>query len=581
MTELDFDRSGDTAAGRGWREALGAARVPPAVAWAIAAIAALAVGRYLWTTEASLSTMIHAGSVCLAFAALMSCLTRRLLPAVVALPALVAIVIAAQTVKSRETNMLLHAYDLVLALGSPAAALRLACAYPGYTLLFAAGLAAALLAAGLARRMDRTVIGRRHAAIACAAFAATAVLAARASEERPHTLYYFWNIHLSSFFLSWPETLEALGRRSLIEAARQPTGEPRLAIPASCEPSRRPPHILLIHQESVVPPSLFPSLGYDPSLDALFRSIDGRQRTLRVETYGGASWLTEFSVLTGLSARSFGGMRQLVQPVMAGKVRDTLPDALARCGYRNVLLYPMLRSYTGAGRFFPAVGIPEVLDARDQKAKAHNERDRFYYANALDEIGRHVAVSGRPLFLYIQTSATHWPYTVTFAPEADVPGGAPGTHPEMHEYLRRLALARIDYAELRDSLARRFPGEPFLIVRYGDHQPTATRTLLGFGAEADIEDVMRRADPAAFLAYYAIDAVGFQPAARPADLQALDVPYLGVVLLEAAGLPLSDAFRERRRLMAVCGGRYHDCPDRQQILRFHRRLIESGIIDAL
>ncbi len=30
------------------------------------------------------------------------------------------------------------------------------------------------------------------------------------------------------------------------------------------------------------------------------------------------------------------------------------------------------------------------------------------------------------------------------------------------------------------ALAKRFPNERFLIVQYGDHQPIATRTLLGF-----------------------------------------------------------------------------------------------------
>ena len=52
-------------------------------------------------------------------------------------------------------------------------------------------------------------------------------------------------------------------------------------------------------------------------------------------------------------------------------------------------------------------------------------------------------------------------------------------------------------------------------------------------------------------------------------------------LLEAAGLPLSDTYRERRRLMERCNGRYHGCPERAQILQFHRRLIDSGIVSRL
>ena len=96
-------------------------------------------------------------------------------------------------------------------------------------------------------------------------------------------------------------------------------------------------------EQSVVPPEYFPTLHYDHRIDRLFASHDGKVHRLRVETYGGASWLTEFSVTTGLSTRSFGGMSQFVQPLMAGKLRDTLPETLGRCGYRNVMLYPLKR----------------------------------------------------------------------------------------------------------------------------------------------------------------------------------------------------------------------------------------------
>jgi hypothetical protein len=308
--------------------------------------------------------------------------------------------------------------------------------------------------------------------------------------------------------------------------------------------------------------------------------LDGRLNKLRVETFGGASWLTEFSLLTGLSTQSFGGMRQFLQQVMAGGIHDTLPQALARCGYRNVMFYPMLRHFLGSGRFFETTGIREVFDAKAQGAKLANERDRFYYANALAEIGRHVKASAQPLFLYIQTMAAHGPYDYAYSPEVAVAGGGPGTHPEMSEYLRRLAMARMDYASLRSELVRRFPRQAFLIVHYGDHQPTATLSLLGFDENASIEEVMGSGNEAARMTYYVLDGVRYRPPPLP-SLDMLDVAYLGTVLLEAAGVPLSDSYRERWRLMTLCKGRYHDCPAREEVLRFHRRLIDSGLMKAL
>jgi hypothetical protein len=58
------------------------------------------------------------------------------------------------------------------------------------------------------------------------------------------------------------------------------------------------------------------------------------------------------------------------------------------------------------------------------------------------------------------------------------------------------------------------------------------------------------------------------------------VPYLGTVILELAGVPLSDSHRERKRLMWLCRGRYYGCRQRDEILIFHRRLIDSGVLAA-
>ena len=70
---------------------------------------------------------------------------------------------------------------------------------------------------------------------------------------------------------------------------------------------------------------------------------------------------------------------------------------------------------------------------------------------------RHFQTSRRPMFTYIQTMSAHWPYDYTYEPEVNVPGGAPGTNPEMHEYLRRVSMAKMDFDYLIDELASAFP----------------------------------------------------------------------------------------------------------------------------
>jgi len=554
------------------------------VSWCSTIAAAVGMSLYFWLAEGGLADTIFAVAVTLAVGAVIVCIGRRVLVATVLVAAMVGIVRSVSHAKQQATEVVLHAYDLVALLRSWSALAEVCAQHRSFALGLAVAMLATTMASWAAVRFDATRVARPHAICALALLAAVAWIADAARGPRRHTEFYFENTYVTFFYASWAETLQALWRGSLIEAAGPLLPSDPLRKPldgqAKCSAAARPPHIILIHQESVVPPALFPTLSYDRSLDTFFRSHDGKLNKLRVETFGGASWLTEFSLLTGLPTRSFGGMQQFVQHMMAGGVHDALPQVLARCGYRNVMFYPMLRHFLGSDRFFRATGIREVFDAKDQKAKQPNERDRFYYANALAEIGRHVRTSPRPLFLYVQTMAAHGPYDYAYRPEVTVAGGGLGTHPEMSEYLRRLAMARLDYGYLRSELARRFPGHNFFILHYGDHQPTATQSLLGFDESASIEDIMASSKEAARTTYYAIDGVRYRPPPSP-SLDTLDVAYLGTILLEAAGLPLPDSYRERKRLMMLCGGRYHDCPARDEVLGFHRRLIEAGLLKAL
>jgi len=557
--------------------------VPHALCAGLAGSSAFAIGLYFWLAEGGLFDTVFAVAVTLAVGATIVFIGRRVFVAVVIVLAMVGIIRTVSHAKQQATEVLLHAYDLVTFLSSWTV---MADAWLGHRSLML-GLAivafATTVGGWIAVCCEATRVPRPYAAGALAVLVGIAWTADVARGHRRHTEFYFENSYVTFFYSSWSETLQTLWRGRLIEAAGPRLVEPqhgRFEVPENCAPTTRPPHIILIHQESVAPPALFQKLSYDRGLDTFFHSFNGRLNKLRVETFGGASWLTEFSLVTGLSTQSFGDMRQFLQHVMAGKIDDTLPQTLARCGYRNVMFYPMLRHFLGSGRFFEAAGFREIVDAKAQGAKHANERDRFYYSNALAEIGRHVKTSAKPLFLYIQTMAAHGSYDYVYSPDVDVPGGGPGTSPELNEYLRRLAMARMDYAFLRSELVRRFPGQAFLIVHYGDHQPTVTQSLLGFDASASIEDIVASGNEAARITYYVVDGVRYRPPPLP-SLDILDVAYLGTMLLEAAGIPLSEPHRERRRLMMLCSGRYYDCPAREEVLKFHRRLIESGLMKAL
>lgn len=555
----------------------GDVRLPPRTARIIALGIAVATAALIYWNDRYL-TGLHAIAATGCVAAAFALVTRRALLSACMAGALVVFVLAVAYIKRAQTDFILHAWDLFDTALWRFSLVDVARAYPFAFTAAALAIGCALVAPIALFLRERANVARLPA-LGGLALCVAAAYAATALDGGPrHMQFTFPDRHVSSFYSSWPEALETLARGQLIDAAPESLA-PFDPAPA-CAPEGKPPHIILIHQESVTPPAPLKGLAYDRSVDDLFRSHDGHIHPMRVETYGGASWLTEFSVLTGAASRFFGSIRHFVQIYMAGRIDDALPRVLARCGYTNLMFYPYLKGFFGSARFFETAGLRTIYDARDQKAKTAAEPDRFYYANMLAEIARRTERKEGPLFIYLQTMSAHWPYDVTYWPERVVPGGGPGTNAEMSEYLRRIAMAREDYAALLKDLAARFPDERFLLVHYGDHHPLATRHFFGFDGESieRINETLPESSPA-FVTYYAVNGVNYAPPPLP-GVSVLDGAYLGAVILEQARLPMPESWRERARLMRACDGRYALCPDRGGILRFHRRLIESGLLIA-
>jgi Sulfatase len=561
-------------------QVLGFVDLRPTTSWAIAALIGAMLAGYFWVDEGAFPNILFTAGVTLALIVLLVLLVQRVLFATTLVALLVVLIVAISSIKRAVMNMVMHAYDIIFYLSSWSTISYLWSDQRRYLVALAGALIGISAAAWLTWRADGTCVSRRGAVLALPLAIMLAWYGAAAKGERRHMQFFYENLYVSSFYASWGETLEALWRGALLEAApRAVAPGPAFSLPTACTLAAKPPHVLLIHEESVVQPALFPTLHYDHAVDPFFHSYDDRTHRLRVETYGGASWLTEFSILAGVSTHAFGGMRQFVQTFTENKLKDTLPQVFERCGYRNVVVYPLLRNFVSNDRFYSSIGLKEIIDMRAQGAESTQERDRFYFANAMAEMERHFRSSRKPLFMYIQTMSAHWPYDFKYQPDADVPGGGPGTDPEMHEYLRRLSLAKLDFDALMSELRHRFPLERFLVVHYGDHHPMATRTLLGFDAETEAEDVVLNPESVGFITYYAARGINYRVPTLP-QFETLDVPYLGTAILDAAGVPLSDSHRERKRLMLLCKGRYQTCEHRDEILLFHRRLIDSGVMAA-
>jgi phosphoglycerol transferase MdoB-like AlkP superfamily enzyme len=100
-------------------------------------------------------------------------------------------------------------------------------------------------------------------------------------------------------------------------------------------------------QESATDPRIFEVSGV--SLPALsMHGADARTREsgwLRVPTWGGSTWLTEFALLTGLTHKDFGAAGQGVFYTVTSHLRFSLPRLLQRHGYRCIVLFPVEKTF--------------------------------------------------------------------------------------------------------------------------------------------------------------------------------------------------------------------------------------------
>jgi phosphoglycerol transferase MdoB-like AlkP superfamily enzyme len=355
----------------------------------------------------------------------------------------------------------------------------------------------------------------------------------------------------------------------------------RLKVPLldSCHPTGRRPHIIMIHDESSFDIRQAPGVKVPPGYGGHFNSFDGKARTFLAESNGGPSWFTEYNVLAGLSSRSFGRFSYFVTRIATGRVERGLPLALRRCGYSTISLYPAFGAFMSARSFQTTTGIQRFLDARDLGAK-DVEPDSFFYDKAVGLMSQQPPTT--PLFMFVYLAANHFPWETKFRADLTPSWRNPGNQPVVDEYLRRQAMSADDYGAFVARLKKQFPAEPFLIVRYGDHQPEFSPHVLDPDLdEAGVGKKLMNYDPRYYGTYYAIDAINFEPVKSPAVMDTVDAAYLPLVIQEAAGIPLDPSFEEQKKIMLRCKGLFYACKDGAEARRFNRLLIDAGMIKNL
>ena len=390
---------------------------------------------------------------------------------------------------------------------------------------------------------------------------------------------YFDDGYLSKFSRSGVTAMSDFIQFGFMESDAVATAHLNVPLMDSCHPTGRRPNIVMIHDESSFDIREAGSVKVPKGYGSHFKSFDGKERRFLAESNGGPSWFTEYNVLAGLSSRSFGRFSYFVTRIASGRVERGLPLALRRCGYDTISLYPAFGAFMSARSFQLTTGIQRFYDARDLGAK-DVEPDSFFYDKALGLMSQQAPAT--PLFMFVYLAANHFPWETRFRPELTPSWRPSGNEPVVDEYLRRQAMSADDYTAFIAGLKKKFPAQPFLIVRYGDHQPEFSPHLLDPDLdEAGIGKKLEHYDPRYYATYYAIDAINFEPVRSPTAMETIDGAYLPLVIQEAAGIPLDPSFAEQKAIMLRCNGLFYACKDGAEARRFNRLLIDAGLIHGL
>ncbi len=357
--------------------------------------------------------------------------------------------------------------------------------------------------------------------------------------------------------------------------------DPLPLMPAVPARSSDTPDIIIIQHESIFDPRIF-GLAVEPTVEGLLSPKDGLHGILNVDIFGGGSWQSEFSLLTGLSSASFGSSAYYLFKQGAGRFHNSLPHALTALGYKTMLASSCRRSFLNYDEFYRSIGIGERVFSDDfpapfdVRAFETTNSDALFLNAALAAHTKNIAGDPAPRFLYALTNFNHGPHDRSLAAHGQFERErdfAASQLPDARyvEYYARLAETASTWKRLKSELAARFPERPMLIVHYGDHQPVLARQI---DRKLRLPGDARRA----FRTFYAMEALNMPGRLVPGPGADLDIAFLGTVVLQQAGLPLDPVFATRASLLEQCRETYFASPSERK-RRFHRTLVNLGLID--
>lgn len=539
-------------------------------------LAGLAVS---YSAENALATVPFAMAILATIAAFLFLVSRRPAFSIYVAWMLVAVETLVSAIKFQMRGFSFHFYDAVFVASDKEVYPFLLGSYLHLVLLVLLALASCVAFAASVYLLEpprRFGVPGRSALLGIAALLIPLTLPADASEER-HS-YYLRGRHITAFFVSFLDLEDYFTETDFQKRLAETPAQAKLEDSVDCGDLADQPDVFVVLEESAADMADFPQVAGPGDFIHRYSPTTGQVHPLGVEVFGAGTWISNLSLMAGLSSSDFGWRSPYLTITLQDRVKGALPDLFKRCGYRTVALTPFEFNFANEGRFLGSIGFDEVVDYHAMGLPTYHMRDKVYFDAAERLIAEHHKVDKRPLFLAVQTMFAHSDYDQRMEPDLAVAGAPFNADPELDEYVRRLAVAQGDFETFLRHRKSDPAGRASVVLEFGDHQSYVLRPFVD--AEAGPDALVDKSS-FAYRTYYAITAFNHDLDWSTAPAGRLDIAYLGATFLDIAGLPSSPMTRDLIALRDHCRGQFYLCADRRAVDAHLRRRIDAGLLDIL
>ncbi len=538
-----------------------------------------------WIERAFSATLILANVAFIAF------LTRRLLFAFILPTVIFGGILIASAMKFHYLTTPLMAPDLVyfvnrdlldVALHYPPILLAVACA-----LVAIPGLLILAWRWGRPTLLERLAPPRRRYARVAGVLAALAIIALAAWPRGPFAAVFekgMWQAmndksYITDFVTSFyqtqvvipPFTADEEGGLAWTQGASDNPPACTKTIPGCGSAAPRPmertelPDIVAVLEESTFDPAMIKACTRADVCKRKMFVSDGRTRAhgpLTVHVWGGGTWTSEFSLMTGLNHLSFGDAGLYAPYNLAPRVNFTLPRVLHEAGYRAIAIYPMSGDFINARNAYKNYGFDAFYDGKDYGLSwESSDNDLFQVFNQIYDKEKQI-YGKQPLFVMMLTLRQHGPHMIALKklpPPYDRPLFPGKFVPKALDewmnlnftnYLQRLEGSDIAMAALEKKLLD--ADRPVLLFHFGDHQPSFD------GAMRALDKNLPDADgDANFITYYMLKT-NYKPVRQYGERE-MDLSFAPSLILDIAGVKKDTFFQANALMRERCDGFYLNC----------------------